>query len=466
MGGNCRVKSLGSTLYKSKTMNNNQTVDSNLTVTSFEAINEEAAQYIAGGVVSLNRKVEPSIVFKKAKGSKLYDVNNKEYIDYHAAFAPYILGHNYDEVNDAVLNILKENRSLYGTGTNELEISLAKELCSIIPSFELVQLTNTGSEATAHAIRLSRAYTGREDIVLMMGGYNGWHNDVSRAVLPSLDVVGKRVSPGEYAFIPSSAGIPEGVKAKIHCINFNDIASLEYVLKKYPVACVMTEPVLQNVGIVLPEPGYLQAMVELCEQYGAVCIFDEVKTGFRSSLAGYQGVCGVTPHLSVFGKAISNGYPIGVIGGRRDIMSLFDDEDANKRVLIAGTYNAHPLNIAAALATIGKLKDQQVYNYLDMLSKMLYTGWQQLFAEKGIPAIIANNASASVVYFCEEAPKDMHDILYNHDFDLDIKYRKALIENGIYQIPLPCKQNSISYSHTIYDINKTLEITRKVIQKL
>lgn len=441
-------------------MNNNQTV------ASFEIINEEAVHYIAGGVVSLNRKVDPSIVFKRAKGSKLYDVNNKEYIDYHAAFAPYLLGHNYDEVNDAVIKIIKENRSLYGSGTNELEISLAKELCSIIPSCELVQLTNTGSEATAHAIRLSRAFTGREDIVLMMGGYNGWHNDVSRAVMPSLNVVGSRVSPGEYPFIPSSAGIPEGVKAKVHCINFNDIASLKYVLQKYPVACVMTEPVLQNVGIVLPRKGYLQEMLELCEQYGSVCIFDEVKTGFRSSLAGYQGVSGVTPHLSVFGKAISNGYPIGVIGGRRDIMSLFDDVDVNKRVLIAGTYNAHPLNIAAALATINILKDQQVYQHLEATSEMLYTGWKQLFAEKGIPAVVVNNASASVIYFSEKAPTDMHDILYNHDFELDLKYRRLLIENGIYQIPLPCKQNSISYSHTADDITKTLEITKKVLQKL
>ncbi|MBS1734985.1 MAG: hypothetical protein JSS98_00080 [Bacteroidetes bacterium] len=147
-------------------------------------------------------------------------------------------------------------------------------------------------------------------------------------------------------------------------------------------------------------------------------------------------------------------------------MSLFDDVDVNKRVLIAGTYNAHPLNIAAALATINILKDQQVYQHLEATSEMLYTGWKQLFAEKGIPAVVVNNASASVIYFSEKAPTDMHDILYNHDFELDLKYRRLLIENGIYQIPLPCKQNSISYSHTADDITKTLEITKKVLQKL
>lgn len=441
-------------------------MNNNLAAISFDTINDEAGKYIAGGVVSLNRKVNPPIVFKKAKGSKLYDINDKEYIDYHAAFAPYFLGHNNDEVNDEVIRIIKENHSLYGTGTNELEIQLAKELCDIIPSFELVQMTNSGSEATAHAIRLSRAYTGREHIVLMMGGYNGWHNDVARSVMPSIDVIGERISPGEYAFIPSSAGIPEDVKNKIHCINFNDLNSLEYVLRKYPVACVLTEPVLQNIGVVKPQKGYLQSMLNLCEQYGAVCIFDEVKTGFRTSLSGYQGVCNVLPHLSVFGKAIANGYPIGVIGGKKEIMSLFDTDDIKRRVLIAGTYNAHPLNIAAALATIHILKTKHVYVQIDSVCKILYAGWEQIFAEKGIPAVVASNASASVVYFCETLPDDMHDILENHDFNLDLKYRRLLIRNGIYQIPLPCKQNSVSYAHTIDDISKTLEVTRKVVSQL
>ena len=322
-----------------------------------EKILMEAKRYIAGGVVSLNRKVDPAIIFKEGKGSKIYDINGKEYIDYHAAFAPHLLGHNYDAVNNAVLEVIRNQISLIGSSTNELEISLAKLICKLIPSLELIQITNTGSEATAHAIRLSRAYTGKEHIILMIGGYNGWHNDVARVVLPSKAQIGPRVSPGEYPFIPSSAGIPEGVKQKVHCVNFNDLASVEYVLQKYPVACVLTEPVLQNVGVVLPQAGYLQGLVDLCETYEAVCIFDEVKTGFRSALGGYQSVAGVTPHLSVFGKAIANGYPLGVIGGKREIMELFDAPDPQKRVLIAGTYNAHPINTAAAIATLEILQN-------------------------------------------------------------------------------------------------------------
>jgi len=429
-------------------------------------LHEKASRYIAGGVVSLNRKVNPSIIFKHGKGSKIYDIDGKEYIDYHAAFAPYLLGHNNDQVNDAVIDIIKSEWSLMGSGTNELEIRLAEILCNIIPSFQLIQITNTGSEATAHAIRLSRAYTGREDIILTLGGYNGWHNEVARSVTPSLAQTGKRISPGEYPFISLSAGIPESTKQKVHIVNFNDLDSIEYVMKHYPIACVLTEPVLQNIGVVLPKAGYLQGLYNLCEHYGALCIFDEVKTGFRSGLGGYQQVCGVTPHLSVFGKAIANGYPIGIIGGRREIMELFDSTDAAKRVLISGTYNAHPVNTSAAIATIEILQQPGIYDYIRNTSYLLYEGLENLFAEKGIDTILNFNQSAFCVYFSDKKPADLHDILLHHDFDLDKKYRLALIEQGIYHIPIPCKQGSVSYAHSKEDINKTLEITKEVLKKI
>ncbi|HTE23771.1 aspartate aminotransferase family protein [Flavitalea sp.] len=432
----------------------------------FEKVLAEGERYIAGGVVSLNRKVNPAIVFKEGKGSKIYDINGKEYIDYHAAFAPYLLGHNHPGVNNSVIQVITDQLSLIGSGTNELEIRLAKLLCELIPSLELVQITNTGSEATAHAIRLSRAYTGREHIILMVGGYNGWHNDVARAVMPSISQLGPRVSPGEYQFIPSSAGIPEAVKKQVHCVNFNDLASVEYILQKYPVACLLTEPVLQNVGVILPEPGYLKGLVDLCDKYGTVCIFDEVKTGFRSALGGYQQIAGVTPHLSVFGKAVANGYPLGIIGGKREIMELFDASDPSKKVLIAGTYNAHPINTAAAIATLEILKDPGVYDHISNMCNLLYEGLESLFNEKGIPAVIARNASASCTYFCGEAPKDVHDILNTHDFDFDLRYRRALIDKGIYLIPLACKQSSVSHAHSEEDIYHTLDINKQVLDKL
>ncbi|HEY6977644.1 MAG TPA: aspartate aminotransferase family protein [Chitinophagaceae bacterium] len=431
----------------------------------FEEILSEGKKYIAGGVVSLNRKVDPPIIFESGKGSKIWDENGKEYIDYHAAFAPFLLGHNNDEINRKVINGIIQNKSLFGSSTNELEINLAKRLCNLIPSLELIQITNTGSEATAHAIRLARAYTGKDHIILMVGGYNGWHNDVARQVLPSLEEIGSRKSPGEYLFFPASAGIPASMIELIHCVNFNDLESVEYIMKKYPVACVLTEPVLQNVGVVLPKAGYLQGLFNLCEQYSTVCIFDEVKTGFRSALGGYQSIANVKPHLSVFGKAIANGYPIGVIGGKREIMELFDAKDAAKRVLIAGTYNAHPINTIAAIATIDILQNPEVYRQISYVSRLLYEGLESLFAEKGIPAVVARNESAYCVYFCDKAPLDAHDILIHHDFEFDLRLRRLLIDEGIYQIPIACKQNSISYAHSEEDIYKTLQKHKEALEQ-
>ena len=435
-------------------------------MSKFQQYNSEAARYIAGGVVSLNRKVNPAIVFERAKGSKLYDVEGKEYIDYHASFAPYLLGHNFDAVNEAVIQSIREERSLYGSGTNALEIQLAKLMCELIPSLELIQVSNTGSEATAHAIRLSRAYTGREDVVMMIGGYNGWHNEVSRAVMPSLSQVGERVSPGEYPFVPLSAGIPDGTKRRVHFVNFNDIESVKYVMKRYPVACVLLEPAMQNVGVVLPKEGYLKSLINLCEANGSICIFDEVKTGFRTQLGGYQAKEGLKPHLSVFGKAVANGYPLGIIGGKREIMEQFDHPDPTKKVLIAGTYNAHPVNTVAAISTLEILKNPAVYEHITQVSNQLYDGLKTLFQEKGMTVSLVNNASAFCVYFSENAPTDLHDILKTVDFATDVKYRKALIDKGVYHIPIACKQGSVSYSHTVEDIAKTLEITREVLREL
>lgn len=433
-----------------------------------EVIARRGAQSIAGGVVSLNRKVDPLLAFVRAQGSRMWDADGKEYIDYHAAFAPHLLGHNDPEVNAAVREAMERGWSLMGSGPTPWETQLAELLRESIPSLELVQLANTGSEATAHAIRLARAWSGREDIILTLGGYNGWHNDVARTVMPSLDDVGPRVSPGEYRFIPLSAGIPHGVTRRVHVVNFNDTESVEYVLKRHPVACVLTEPVLQNIGVIPPRPGYLQSLRDLCQRHGALLVFDEVKTGFRSALGGYQSIAGVTPDLSVFGKAVANGFPLGVIGGRAEILRLFDAQDPLRRVLISGTYNGHPFNVAAAIATIERLRRNggEVYRSLEKLGARLQGGLEQIFAEKGLKATVSRLGSAFCAYFMHGVPVDWHDLAARHDFDLDRRYRRALLERGVYHFPLPCKQGSISAAHTEADIDRTLEVTREVVRSL
>lgn len=423
-------------------------------------------QYIPGGVVSLNRAAKPEIVFVKGKGSRVWDADGNEYIDYHAAFAPFVLGHNDPDVNAAVKRVLDNGVTLMGSGTTELEGRLAELVCRAVPGVKAVQITNTGSEATFHALRIARAHTGRDHVIVMQGGYNGWHNDVACNVMTPRDVLGPRISPGEYKYIGISAGIPATHKQLVHIVNFNDLESVEWLCKKYPIAGLILEPILQNVGIVKPREGYLAGLRTLADQYGFVLVFDEVKTGFRHALGGYQSLCGVMPDLCVFGKAIANGYPLGCIGGRKDLMDYFIHPDAAKRVLIAGTYNAFPVNTAAAIATIEKLMANHgaVYKHIYALGERMENGLSQIFQERGITVTIARQGSAFVVYFMDKAPRDWHDIVEKHDMKRDIAYRAALIERGIYHFPLPTKQGSISFAHSEKDIDETLEKTREVVK--
>ena len=430
-----------------------------------EALFSRANRFIPGGTVSMNRKVEPAIAFVRGQGAYLFDVDGNRYTDYHAAFAPYLLGHNDPDVEGTVCRAMTDGWTLTGTGTTPWEATAAELLTRCVASLERVQFTTTGSEATYHALRLSRAFTGRDHIVVMQGGYNGWHDEVACNIMTPLAAIGERVSRGEYPFVPMSAGMPEGVADRVHVLNFNDLDAVEWAFQTYPVACLITEPILQNIGIVKPVPGYLAGLRELCDRYGVVFVLDEVKTGFRHALGGYQSIAGVKPDLSVFGKAIANGYPLGAIGGRADIMNLFNDPDPAKRVLIAGTYNGHPLPMAAAIGTMEKLirENDTLYARLDALGERMERGLTELFLRHGITATVARQGSAFCAYFMDHAPRDWHDIATYHDMDCDLCYRRALIARGVYHFPLPTKQGSISAAHTEADIDETLAITDAVL---
>lgn len=425
-------------------------------------------KWIPGGVVSLNRKSDPNICFSKGKGSRVWDIDGNEYIDYQAGFAAAFLGHNDPDVNGAVQEALNSNQLLMGAGPTDLEGQLAELFCKCVHTVERIQVTTTGSEATYHAIRIARAVTGQDHVIIMQGGYNGWHNDVAGNVISDLDAIGERVSPGEYPFDSLSAGIPEDHKSLIHVINYNDLGSVRYILKRFPVACILLEPVMQNIGIVKPLPGYLEGLRKLANEHGFLLIFDEVKTGFRHSLGGYQSICGVTPDLSTFGKAVANGYPMGIIGGKKEYMDYFIHPDKTKRILIAGTFNAHPLVSAAAIATIQKLDSPEygVYEHVDKLGQVLEQGLKEIFQKYDFPFHVARQGSAFCVYFMDHAPLDYHDIALNNNSLLDKMYRKELIENGVFHFPLPLKQGSISYAHSMKDIEETLEKTQLVMQNL
>lgn len=420
-------------------------------------------RYIPGGVVSVNRAVAPEIVFVRGEGALLWDADSNRYIDYHAAFAPHFLGHNDPDVTAAVRHVLDESASLYGSGTTLLEGTLAELLCEHIPWIHSVQLLNTGSEATAIALRAARAFTGRDHIITMQGGYNGWHNDVASNLATPLAQLGPRVSPGEYPFHPISAGIPAAHRELVHAVNFNDLDSVRWVCERYPIAALITEPVLQNVGVIKPLPGYLDGLRRLADTFGFVLIFDEVKTGFRHALGGYAALSGVTPDLVVYGKAVANGYPMAVLGGRQELMDLFVHPNPARRVLVAGTYNAHPVPTAAAVATVRKLIEGEAYRHTEALGARLGAGLGPVLERLGLTATLVRQGSAFCLYFMDHAPVDWHDLAAHHDFALDEAFRRNLIEAGIYFFPLATKQCSISMSHTGEQIDQTVAAMERAL---
>ena len=426
------------------------------------------SEVIPGGLASINRKADPVIAFERAQGSHMWDVDGNEYIDYHAGFAPYILGHNDPDQADAVMASLKSGTSNYGSGPTADEGELARLFLACLPMAEKVQFFNTGSEATAQAIRIARAFTGRDHVIRMQGGYNGNQNVVAANLMtPAADLGGPHAGD-EYPVVPISAGIPKSERDLLHPIPYNDLVAVEAMAKKYAIAALITEPALQNIGIVKPKAGYLEGLRKLADQYGFVLIFDEVKTGFRASLGGYQGVSGVMPDLSTFGKAFANGYPIAALAGRRQYMDLAIDADPKRRVLIAGTYNCHPIPVAAAIACLKKLRDpkRDVYGQLEKLAQKLEEGQAKLLADHGVTATISRIGSAHCVYFADHAPIDWWDLLHSHDFAFDLKYRKALISRGIYNFPVAAKQGSITFAHTADDIEQTLKATDEVLRVL
>lgn len=432
-----------------------------------EQLLQHNARLIPGGLASLNRKADPVIAFVRAKGSRLWDLDGHEYIDYHAGFAPYLLGHNDDDQIAAVTKAMQDGLSNYGTGPTREEGELAELFLRAVPHADKVQFFNTGSEATQQAIRVARAWTGRSHVIKMQGGYNGHHNAVAMNLMTPRADLGE-VRGGEYPRSPITAGIPPEELALTHAVPFNNLEAVEQVVTKQPIAALITEPVLQNIGVIKPAPGYLAGLRALADRFGFVLIFDEVKTGFRASLGGYQALAGVTADLSTYGKAVANGFPLAALAGKAELMDLAVHPDPRRRVLIAGTYNCHPVPVAAAIACLGKLLNPRldVYGHLEQLALRLEAGQRELFAKHGVSAIISRVGSASCVYFAKTEPRDWEDILDHHDAAFDARYRRALIERGIYHFPVIVKQGSISFAHTEGDIDQTLEATDDALREL
>jgi len=426
------------------------------------------SRFVPGGLASVNRKSDPVIAFARAQGSRLWDVAGKEYIDYHAGFAPYILGHNDPDQIEAVTAVMAAGLSNYGSGPTRDEGELAELFLSCVSLADKVQFFNSGSEATAQAIRVARAATGREHVILVQGSYNGNQNVVAFNVMTPVEALGKQVIGDEYPRVPITAGIPAAEQELAHVVEFNDLAAVETMLARYDVAAMITEPILQNIGVVKPQPGYIEGLRKLADDHGFVLVFDEVKTGFRAGPGGFQGLTGIRGDLSTYGKAFANGFPIAALAGKSELMDLVVSEDVSKRVLLAGTYNCHPIPVAAAIACLKKLRDPalDVYGHLDGLAQSLEDGQQILFDKYGVTATIVRQGSAHCAYFMDHAPVNWWDLASSHDFGFDAKFRRELIERGIYNFPLPTKQGSISYAHSEEDIDLTLAANDAALHRL
>jgi glutamate-1-semialdehyde 2,1-aminomutase len=303
----------------------------------------------------------------------------------------------------------------------------------------------------------------------MQGSYNGHHNMVAANLMTPKHALGNIPIHGdEYPLVPISAGIPEEEQALIHAVPFNDAAAVEKIAQNFPVAAVITEPALQNIGVIHPQPGYLADLRRLADELGFLLILDEVKTGFRAALGGYQSLCDVRADLSTYGKAFANGFTIAAMAGKREYMDLACCDDPTRRVLIAGTYNCHPVPVAAAIACLKKLSDPQhrVYETLEQRAAQLEQGQREIFARHGVPAIISRLGSAHCVYFAESMPHDWWSLLDLHDFSFDTRYRRALIKLGVYNFPLAVKQGSISFAHSTADIDQTLNAIDDAMREL
>lgn len=412
-----------------------------------------ARQVIPGGVNSATRYIGEPYVFTAARGQHVWDADGRRYIDYHAAFGAILLGHNDPEVNAAAARAVVDV-DLMGIGVTVPEIRFAEMIVSVIPSADTVVACTSGSEATHHAIRLARSLTGRRRIVKVQGGFHGWHDSVARNV----------ISPPERAYRLdelSSGILPEVLEATL-ITEFNDLASTEDAFAAFPgeIAAIIVEPIPHNVGTLRPTQEYLEGLRKVTEREGALLIFDEVITGFRHALGGYQQIAGVLPDLTTFGKAVGNGFPVSGLAGRRDVMAEFNS--AGGRVLLAGTFAGHPAGLGAAMATIERLEGEDFYPRLYALGDRMRSGLGKIVSNLGITARVEGFGSVFVLYFLSGEARGYRDLLRNDDAAY-LAFHRRMTDRGFLMLPLALKRNHISASHTEEDVDRTLEAAGEVL---
>ncbi|MGQ9574059.1 MAG: glutamate-1-semialdehyde 2,1-aminomutase [Thermoguttaceae bacterium] len=415
-----------------------------------------AQRLMPGGVNSPARAFRAvggqPIFFDHAEGAYLYDLDGNRYLDYIGSWGPMILGHRHPAVVEALEQALRKGTS-FGAPT-EAESDLAELIVQAIPSVQKLRLVNSGTEATMSAIRLARAYTGRQAIVKFAGNYHGHADSLLVAAGSSAAALG----------VPDSPGVTAGTAQDTLVLKYNDVEGLEAALARHGkrIAAVIVEPVAGNMGCVNPTPAFCTALRELTARCGALLIFDEVITGFRVAYGGAQSLLGIQPDLTTLGKIIGGGLPVGAYGGRAEIM---DHVLPAGRVFQAGTLSGNPLATAAGIATLKVLRDTNPYERLQRLSARLAEGLQQAARSAGIPCSVGRCNSMMTLFFSREPVTDW-DTASRCDRRRYARYFWGMIERGIY---MPCSQFEalfISAAHTEADIEATLGAAGEVFAEL
>jgi len=413
----------------------------------------EAQRYLPGGVNSPVRAFKavggtpPFIV--KGKGSKIYDADGNEFIDYVCSWGPLILGHSHPKVVSALKQAVERGTS-FGAPT-ELEIALAKMITSAIPSIEMIRFVNSGTEATMTALRLARAFTRRDKVVKFSGGYHG-HAD---------GLLVKGGSGLATLSLPSSPGVPASYAQNTLVAPYNNTEAVAQLFQEYPeeIAAVIVEPVAANMGVVLPEPGFMANLRKLTTDYGALLIFDEVITGFRVAYGGAQTIYGILPDLTCLGKIIGGGLPVGAYGGKKEIMDMISPTGP---VYQAGTLSGNPLAMTAGIETLKVLCQEGVYESLERAATLLEEGIVEIVSSLNLMLNVSRFASLLTIFFTER-PVVNYESVSAADTVLFAKFFQQMLIKGIYWPPSQFEAAFVSLAHSDDDIQQTIRTIEKAL---
>ncbi|MBO8172526.1 MAG: glutamate-1-semialdehyde 2,1-aminomutase [Bacillaceae bacterium] len=417
---------------------------------------EEAKKYIPGGVNSPVRAFKSvgtvPVTIDRGQGSRVYDVDGNEYIDYVASWGPLVLGHSHPAVVEELKKMAEKGTS-FGAPT-EIETRLAKLVTEIVPSVEVVRMVNSGTEATMSALRLARGYTGRNKIMKFEGCYHGHADSLLIKAGSGVATLG----------LPDSPGVPSDIAHHTITVPYNDLDSVKLAFEQFgeDLAAVIVEPVAGNMGVVPPQPGFLEGLREITRQYGTLLIFDEVMTGFRVDYHCAQGLYQVEPDLTTLGKVIGGGLPVGAYGGKREIMQMMAPEGP---IYQAGTLSGNPLAMTAGYVTLTELGKPGVFDQLKQKAARLHEGLEEIAGEKGIPHCIHSVGSMVCLFFTSEDVIN-YDQAKTADTEMFARYFRNMLEEGIYLAPSQFEGMFVSTAHSDEDIERTLEASRRALSRL